>query len=187
MTLLPSGFSAWALSYGYDAAKRLTAVNSQAGVFGYAYDPVRSTLPSGVALPNGASIANSYDGVARLLSTTLKNSQLASLDLHHYGYNLAGQRAWLTNMHGDYRGYIYDNSGELLGAKGSESTGAARFQEQLGYSYDAAGNLAWRTDNQLSETFSVNAANELATAIPSGTLTVAGGTSPSATSVTISG
>src|SRR5208337_233217 len=39
----------------------------------------------------------------------------------------------------------------------------------------------------LVEGFNVNAANELTTSVPGGTLTVAGGTSPSATNVTISG
>ncbi len=62
-----------------------------------------------------------------------------------------------------------------------------RWQEQFGYAYDAAGNLSFRTNNALVEAFGVNNANELATAAPSGTLTVAGGTVPSATSVTISG
>ena len=182
------GAAAWTNGYGYDSARRLTGVTSGAGSFGYHFAPGMQGVPSGITLPNGASITDSYDSVARLLSTALKNSQLASLALHQYGYNLAGQRTNQTRLHGDYVTYTYDNAGELKTAQGKESGGSpSRLQEQFGYAYDAAGNLGNRTDNALVETFSVNAANELTTSVPSGTLTVAGGTAPPASSVAISG
>jgi YD repeat-containing protein len=186
-TVKTNGVAAWAQSYYYDPARRLTNVASGAGTFTYRFAPGVQGLPSGAALPNGASITNSYDPVARLKSTVLRNSQLANLDLHQYGYNLAGQRTWLTNTFGDYRGYGYDNAGQLKSALGSEAGGASRLQEQFGYAYDAGGNLARRTDNALTETFTVNSANELGTAVPTGTLTLASGTVPSATNVTVSG
>ncbi len=188
LTVKTNGAAAWAQSYYYDPARRLTNVTSGAGPFGYTYTAPRSTLPTLVTLPNGASVANSYDGVARLLSTTLKNSQLSTLNSHLYGYNLAGQRTNQTQLNGDYAAYTYDNAGQLRTAQGKEAGGSPNcWQEQLGYTYDAAGNLSFRTNNALVEAFGVNSVNELTTAAPGGTLTVAGGTVPSATSVTISG
>ena len=53
---------------------------SPAGTFTYQYEPGLDTVPSPsplvrkIGLPNGASITNTYDDWARLLSTTLKNS-----------------------------------------------------------------------------------------------------------------
>jgi RHS repeat-associated protein len=191
LSVLAPNASAWTVSYAYDAAKRLTNVTSQAGAFGYTYSAPRSMLPAELALPSGAFMTNTFDAVARLLSTTLESSQLSNLNSHAYAYDLAGQRIWLTNTFGDYRAYTYSNAGWLKTAQGAESGGSpSRLQEQFGYAYDGAGNLGYRTNNALTETFSVNSANELATAvpIPSGTLTVAGGTLPSsATNVTISG
>jgi len=72
----------WVQTYGYDSARRLTSTASPAGAFTYAYDPVRFTLPALLTLPNGAYITNTYDPVARLLSTTLKNSANGVLNSH---------------------------------------------------------------------------------------------------------
>ena len=187
-TVKTNGAAAWAQSYYYDPARRLTNVTSGAGAFAYQFAPGVQGLPSMVTLPNGASIVNSYDTVARVKSTALKNSLLANLDCHLYYYNLAGQRTTQSRLYGDYVNYTYDNAGQLKTARGAESGGSpSRLQEQFGYNYDAAGSLGCRTNNALIETFAVNSANELATAAPSGTLTLAGGTVPSATNVTVSG
>jgi hypothetical protein len=40
-------------------------------------------------LPNGATIATSYDFMARLTNTTLRTSHQAVLNHHGYGYNAA--------------------------------------------------------------------------------------------------
>jgi len=58
-------------------------------------------------------------------------------------------------------------------------------QEQFSYAYDPAGNLNARTNNALTQTFGVNNLNELTNVTRSGTLTVAGAISASATSVTV--
>jgi RHS repeat-associated protein len=62
-----------------------------------------------------------------------------------------------------------------------------RLHEQLGYAYDPAGNLNRRTNNALVQTFGVNSLNELTTVTRSGTLTVAGTTTSTATNVTVNG
>ncbi len=59
--------------------------------------------------------------------------------------------------------------------------------EQLRYAYDAAGNLAYRTNNTLVENFQVNSVNELTTGTNGGRLTVMGTTSSQATNVTVNG
>src|SRR6266496_3227424 len=68
----PTG--AWTNGFGWDAAKRLTNVTSQAGSFNYSYLSPRAFLVSKLALPNGAYITNTYDSVARLTTNYLKNS-----------------------------------------------------------------------------------------------------------------
>jgi RHS repeat-associated protein len=181
----PSG-SAWSQSYGYDTARRLISLSSPAGAFGYSYDPVKQQRVDEATLPNGAYITNTFDSVARLLSTGLENSSNPNLDSYAYGYNLAGQRANVTRTLGDFVNYTYDNAGELTTAIGKAAGGTTnRWQEQLGYAYDAAGNLNYRTNNGLLGAFSVNNLNELTTVTNGGRLTVAGTTTTPATSVTV--
>ena len=47
---------------------------------------------SQLGLPNTSYIANTFDSVGRLTSTSLKNSSGGVLDSSVYGLNLAGQR-----------------------------------------------------------------------------------------------
>ncbi len=186
MSLQAPNAVAWAQSYGYDSARRLTSVSSPAGAFNYTYDPVELQRVDELSLPNGALITNIWDSDARLLSTALKNSGGTALDSQGYAYNTASQRTSETNTAGDYRNYSYDNAGELLTAIGREAGGTTnRWQEQFGYRYDAAGNLNFRTNGSLIENFMVNNLNELTTDTNSGALTVAGSTTSLATNVTV--
>jgi RHS repeat-associated protein len=186
LSLTQPNASSWSQSYGYDTSRRLTSLASPAGGFGYAYDATRQMQVAGLTFPNGAYITNTFASVARLLSTKLLNSSAAVLDAQSYGYNLASQRFTETNTAGDYRNYTYDNAGELITAIGKEAGGATnRWQEQLGYAYDAAGNLNQRTNYALIQTFNVNTLNELTTVTNAGTLTVAGTTTSPATNVTV--
>jgi RHS repeat-associated protein len=139
----------------------------------------------GLSVGDGANIANTYDSVARLTGTYLHDSGGSLLDQYAYGYNLAGQRTNVVRTAGDHVQYAYDNIGELTTANGFELSGASRLQEQLGYAYDAAGNLNLRTNNALVQNFNVNRLNELTNIIRSGTFTVAGTTSSGATNVTV--
>jgi RHS repeat-associated protein len=178
--------SAWTQSYSYDTARRLTNLTSPAGTFGYTYDAVRMQRVDELSLPNGAYITNTYDDVARLTSTALESSGNTDLDSYAYGYNQAGQRTNVTRTLGDFVSYTYDNEGELKTALGKVSGGATnRWQEQFGYTYDAAGNLNYRTNNALIQTFNLNSLNELLAIDHSGTLTVAGTTTSPATNVTV--
>jgi RHS repeat-associated protein len=186
LSLQAPNASAWSQGYGYDNARRLTGVNSPAGAFNYIYNVGQASLPVSISLPNGAFVTNTYDNVARLLSTALKNSGYTNLDSYTYIYNQAGQRTNVVRTAGDYVNYTYDNMGELKTATGKESGGVTnRWQEQLGYAYDAAGNLNIRTNNTLLQAFNVNDLNELAAVTNGGRLTVTGATTSPATNVTV--
>ena len=186
LTLLAPNASAWTQSYGYDSASRMTNITSPAGVFTCAYDATRQLQVNKLTLPNTAYITNLYDTVARLTGTYLKNSGDTNLNSHQYSYNVGNQRIQQVFTATNYVDYTYDNIGQLKTAKGKESGGTTnRLQEQFGYTYDAAGNLNWRTNNALVQAFNVNNLNELTTATNSGTLTVAGTTTSAATNVTV--
>jgi len=193
LTLLQPNASPWTQSYGYDPAERLTSVVSPAGSFGYTYDGAHVALPGTLTLPSGATIATSYDFMARLTNATLRSSQQALLNHHGYGYNAASQRTSVTNMAGNTVGYTYDRIGQLTQASGKEANGTTRLNEQFGYGYDAAGNLAQRTNDfaaaePLVQTFSIsNALNQLTSVTRSGKLTVAGTTTTNTTSATVNG
>jgi RHS repeat-associated protein len=190
LSLAQPSASAWTNGYLYDPAKRLTNITSQAGAFGYVYGApsTASALVRKVTLPNSAFITNTYGSVARLLSTTLKNSQLTTLNSHEYGYNEGNQRTQQVFTAGNFVDYAYDQIGQLKTAFGKESGGVTnRWQEQLGYAYDDAGNLKFRTNNALIQAFSVNNLNELTNIARDDTFTVAGGTMGPVTSITVNG
>ena len=179
----------WSQSYGYDSIQRLASVSSPAGAFSYQYvGSGPSTLVSRLTLPNGASITNSYDNLGRLLSTTLKDSLLATLNSHQYAYDAGNERTQQMFTAGNFINYSYDAIGQLKAAIGKEAGGStSRLQELFGYAYDVARNVNFRTNNALVQTFNVNSLNELTTITNAGTLTVAGTTTVPATNVTVNG
>jgi RHS repeat-associated protein len=178
--------SAWSQSYGYDAARRLTSITSPAGLFGYTYKADQALGVSRLSLPNSAYITNTFDSVARLTATILKNGGGTLLNAHQYAYNLGNQRTQQVFTAGNTMDYTYDSIGQLTSAFGKEAGGVTnREQEKLSYVYDAAGNLMYRTNNALVQTFNVNNLNELSTVSRVGTFTVAGVTTSPATNVTV--
>ncbi len=198
LTLQQPNAADWTQTYGYDSARRLTNLVSQAGTFGYGYTssvgatPALTALIQKLALPNGSYITNAFDSVGRMTSTFLVNSGNANLNYHTYNYDLAGQRTRQYRMGGGplliFADYTYDLTGQLKTAKGKEGLGGTfpdRVHEQFGYAYDGAGNLYQRTNNALVQTFGVNNLNQLTNVTRSGTLTVAGTTTSTATNVTV--
>ena len=152
----------WTNVFGYDAAKRLTNVISPAGSFGYAFVPAGvSHHASLVTLPNSAVITNGFDSVARQTATYLENSGGTVLDSYEYAYNQANQRTGITRADASTVSYGYDKIGQLKVADSSVNT------EDRGYTYDAAWNLNYRTNNGAFETVGVNSLNELTTAFGS--------------------
>ena len=182
----PSGTD-WSQSYGYDTAWRLQNVGSPAGAFTYSYQGA-SPLVSTLGLPGGATVVNTYDGLARLTETTLRNGGSASLNTHGYTYNNIHQRTRQSRGN-NYVDYTYDNTGQLLSAFGYETAGGTpRWHERLSYAYDPAGNLTRRDNNALAQTFALgNSLNQITGATSSGSMTVAGMTANGATSVSVNG
>jgi RHS repeat-associated protein len=193
----PDG-TGWTEEYGYDAGRRLTGVQSTAGIFDYAYDPVKLQRVDGLTLPNGAYITNSYDSVARVLSTALVSSNGVSLDSQNYVYNATGQRTSETNTPGDYRIYSYDSEGELTKALAHEPNGSTRLMDEAKYTYDAAGNMTSKEPgfNQFQTVnYTLNGLNEITNSLMGASVgfgwgvsnAVSGSTTSPATNVLVNG
>ncbi len=81
----------------------------------------------------------------------------------------------------------YDPIGQITNWNSSEVSGVSRLNEQLGYVYDAAGNLNYRTNGALVETFTVGVSNQIQSVSRTGTLTLSGATPAQATNLTVNG
>jgi len=140
-----------------------------------------------LSLPNSAYITNTFDSVARMLSTTLKNSGNTNLNSHQYIYNPGNQRTNMMRTDGSFVDYTYDPGGQLKTVLGKESGGTTnRWNEQFRYTYDAAGNLSNRVQNVLTNVFNVNSLNELTSVVRTNSnLTVGGNYVGAATNVTV--
>jgi len=167
----PNG-PAWSQSYAWDSVKHLTNITSPAGAFSYLFQSPYAMLPARLLLPNGAYITNTYDNMAHLAGTWLEGSN-GVINAHEYVYNLGNQRTSVTRVDGSKVNYTYDNIGQLKTGQGAEFDDTVRKHEQFGYAYDAAGNLNYRTNNALLQTFDVNNLNQLVTVKRTNTLTVA--------------
>ncbi len=111
--------------------------------------------------------------LVRLRQTELRTSGGAILNGHGYQYNLAHQRTLLVRTNSAYsswNGYVladYDPAGQLTHAWTYRPDGTPVTGERWSYGYDAAQNLARRTNNTTVESFGVNVLNQLTT-LPNG-------------------
>ena len=156
LTLLqPTG--TWTNEFIYDSFNRLYSVASRAGIFTYNYaEP--STRLTGIALPSGAYTHNEFDSMSRLSSTFLYNASGTPMDGYLYQYDRENQRTNEVRADSSTLDYKYDNIGQLVVADSSVPT------EDRGYTYDAAWNLNYRTNNGSLSTFIVDNKNELTNA-----------------------
>ncbi len=155
----------WTNRFGWDAAKRLTNVISQAGSFTNEYFPgvagasgYSSSLIKRLLLPNLSiitNITNDYDSVGRQLGTWLKTSTGTALDYYIYTYNPANQRTNVTRTDSSTVAFQYDGIGQLKVANSSVNT------EDCGYNYDAAWNLHYRTKNGVLSSATVDGKNQM--------------------------
>jgi RHS repeat-associated protein len=125
-----------------------------------ASDPA-SALIAAVSLPNGATVNNTYDGLARLTGTALADQFGHVLDGYVYGLDALGLRTNITRNLGLTTNTVavgYDGICELTGWSGREAGGTLRHNEQLAYAYDAAGNLL---ANDGTRSFAYDAENQL--------------------------
>ena len=185
--------SDWIQDYGYDSSERMATITSPAGTFTYTYNvglggtTTASSLVAKLALPDAAWITNTFDNNGRMLGTWLTNGT-SNIDSTVYTYNVGNQRTTAVRTSENTAAYAYDAISEVISDQASEvSGGTTRYNEQLHYAFDAAGNLAYRTNNTLVENFQVNSVNELTANTNGGKLTVMGTTTSTATNVTVNG
>jgi RHS repeat-associated protein len=191
MTLSQSGTN-WTQSYGYDASWRMTNIVSPAGAFGYIFGGASSAsaLIKRLTLPNGAYITNRFDELARLQETALANHWGHVLDGYTYQFDPLGLRTNITRNLGltsSSASIGYDNIGQITSWLAQESGGTARLNEQLGFGYDAANNLRYRTNGAFVQSFNTDGANELTGVERTGPFTLSGATPAPASSVTVNG
>jgi len=183
--------SNWSQSYGYDSGWRMTNAVSPAGAFTYSYNfQPASSLVTGIRLPNGANIVNSYDSLARLTGTALNDHWGHTLDGYAYTPDALGLRTNIVRNLGLTASTVsvgFDGIGQLTAWNAAETNGTARLNEQLGFGYDAAHNLHTRNNGALAQTFTTDAANQLNGVSRSGAFTMSGATPAPATSVTVNG
>ena len=183
--------SNWSQTYGFDSGWRMTGITSPAGNFGYSYNfQPASSLVTGISLPNGAKIVNSYDSLARLTGTALNNYWGHTLDGYTYTPDALGLRTNIVRNLGLTSSTVnvgFDNIGQLTSWSATESGGTPRLNEQLGFGFDAADNLHTRNNGNLAQTFNVDAANELTNVSRAGTFTLSGATPAPSSSVTVNG
>jgi RHS repeat-associated protein len=183
--------SNWSESFGYDAGWRMTNVVSPAGAFAYSYNfQPASSLVTGIQLPNGANIVNSYDSLARLTGTALNNHWAHALDSYTYTPDALGLRTNIVRNLGLTSSTVtagFDNIGQVTSWNATEAGGTPRQNEQLGFGYDAAHNLHSRTNGELSQTFTTDAANQLNNVTRTGNYTFTGATPSPAKGVMVNG
>ncbi len=154
----------WNQTNSYDYARRLYSLGSPAGTFTYQYINAGLTWTN-LLLPSSLSISNVYDSLYRLTYTGLKNSAGTVTNSHAYQYNLGSQRTNQTRTDASYVRYGYDNDGQLQSALGYNSGGTPIATEQKGYFYDASWNLARRTNNGSTTTFTCNNLNQISNGV----------------------
>jgi RHS repeat-associated protein len=181
----------WSQSYGYDSGRRMTNTVSPAGAFNYSYNyHPASALITGISLPNGAKIVNSFDSLTRLTGTALNNYWGNTLDGSTYIPDALGFRTNEVRNCGLTTSTVnvgFDNIGQLTLWSAVETNGILRQNEQLGFIFDPGHNLHSRHNGGLSQTFTTDPANELTNITRTGTFTMSGATPAPATSIVVNG
>jgi RHS repeat-associated protein len=189
LTIQQSGTN-WTQTYSYDLGWRMTNTTTMAGGFLYQFLDARPNLTAAILLPNGASITNGYDSLARLQSTALQDHWRHTLDGYTYGMDAFGLKTNILRDLGLTTNSVnvgYDNINQILSWNAKEGDGTPRLNEQIGYAYEAANNLRTRVNGGLTQIFTADAADQLSSVTRSGTFTLSGATPAPALSVTVNG
>jgi RHS repeat-associated protein len=175
----------WFQTITRDSALRPHSITSPAGTFTYGYSGAGRKLAS-LQFPGGTTTFT-YDAIGEPKTIQVKNSAQTLLDYHAYDYDLDGFVTNVTRLNSVNAAYGYDGIGQLVKAQGFEGNGARRLNENLGYAYDASGNLAFRTNNTLLQSFTCDALNQLAGVTRAGSLTVVGSVTGAVTRLCVNG
>jgi RHS repeat-associated protein len=135
------------LSFGYDAADRLTAATAQATGTGHNYTYDAADNRTSWATPGG-SASFTYDQAAELTTASLHG--LAGTSTARFAYDSSGNRTSETDDLGNEISFAYDQANRLVGANGpiasaiNRQPGAPIYE--AAYRYDAEGlrnDLTW--------------------------------------------
>lgn len=181
--------------YEYDSSWRLKTLTSPAGTFGYGYNLAQGTSPAAlvrtISLPNSAWITNHYDGLSRLDYTALVNRWGHVLDGYSYNHDALGLRTNIVRDLGLTNSSVtvgYDSTGQLILGRAREGlSGPLRQNEQIQCVFDPAGNLRYRTNGGLVQTFNCDVLNQLTNVSRNNMMTVSGATPAPVASVTVNG
>ena len=164
-----------AITYVYDKTDRLQSMTDGNGATQYGYDPVGRLASVERA---GRTTSYGYDDAGRPTTVTYPAGQGAV----GYEYDPAGRLETVTDWDGRQSTYVYDDAsrvtsvarpGQLNSAIGYDEldrptsvthTRAGNPVLSLGYSYDAAGNLATYADDLGTATFGYDDLNRLTSA-----------------------
>lgn len=146
------------LSYGYDAAGRLSALTDQTGspaaTIGFGYDAAgRMTR---ITDPGGARADYTYDAAGRLTAVNHRDNQGGDVAAHQYTYDANGNPTTVTEVTpvGNFAtDYTYDALDRL--------TSEIYPRYTINYTYDTVGNLIRREDSLGTVDYAYDAANQL--------------------------
>jgi YD repeat-containing protein len=132
------------VSYGYDAASRLTNVVSGTWAAGYNYVPLSPLLAETVSHENGTArltVARSYDYLNRLKqiggTPGAPNQMPWSFN---YSYDSANQRTNVAMADQSRWSYKYDNLGQVTDGNRFWGNSTAVAGQQFEYDFDTIGN-----------------------------------------------
>lgn len=157
LELIAGGETKESTSFAYDPAHRLTAMTTGAGQTTYSYDGGGRLVRT--AMPNGATVTQSYDAASQILQVENRDAASNSFARYDYDYDVAGRVSRMTQtspLTALATNYSYDGFDRLL----EERTG----RQRVAYTYDAAGNRLTRTDAAGTTSYDYGAANELLSA-----------------------
>jgi RHS repeat-associated protein len=152
----PSGIT----TYAFDALNRLINVTDpDSGETAYSYDAVGNTTQ--VSYPNGTRAQYTHDALNRLLSVQNIRSDSSVINSHTYTLGPAGNRTQVVDDAGRRVEYSYDSLYRLT----SESIfDPVSGDEEIVYTYDAAGNRLTRADSSGTVNYTYDANDRLLTA-----------------------
>ncbi|MBE7503048.1 MAG: RHS repeat-associated core domain-containing protein [Verrucomicrobiales bacterium] len=159
----PTG-AVYHVTYGYDAASRLSAVTSGVDVATYAYHPdsgLVHTLTQAHSNAVRLTTTKLYDKLGRLQSITSVPSADSPIRFA-YDYNDANQRTRATLANGEYWTYGYDPLGQVTNGVKRFPNGAPIPGYSFGYSFDQIGNRLSASRETKTDAYTNNALNQIA-------------------------
>lgn len=161
-TATGSGVASASRVFGYDLAGRRTSFNHPSGTQSLVYDD-RGLLASTTGPAGNATFG--YDAAGRLVSRTdaagtasftwtargeldVATEPLTGARLDH-DWDAAGRLTQISLGNGTVRGFDFDVRGQLIDDRWTDSLGATLYAQT--YSYDADGNVTYRTVTQAGQ------------------------------------